>query len=277
MSTDYDPADNARRCYDEAIDTLRERLERSKVVIGDCTLYREDCRFILPTLKGVDHVITDPPYGTEETHAQHLSSITLKNGEPAGQALGFDGISGAELVEHARAWVSQAKRWVVFTCEWKHAHLLEEAGLLVRFGIWRKPDGAPQFTGDRPGTGWEAVVICHRPGKKTWNGGGRHAFWTVAKAGRFGHPTEKPEALIGAWVRDFTDPGDTILDPFMGSGTTGAVALKLGRKFIGIERDPKHFDIACRRIEDAYAQPDMFVEPPRQTSEQQALDLESRP
>lgn len=265
-----DWADNAKKCYDVGIEALRERLERSKVVIGEATLYNEDCKFILPTLNGIDHVFTDPPYGTEETHAQHLSSIVLKNGTSR-QDLGFEGITGAELVEHAEAWVKLAKRWVVFTCEWKHAHLLEEAGLLIRFGIWRKPDGAPQFTGDRPGTGWEAVAVCHRPGKKAWNGGGRHAFWSIPKAGKYGHPTEKPEALFGAWIRDFSNIGETILDPFMGSGTTGAVALKLGRKFIGIERDAKHFAVACRRIEEAYKQPDLFVSSPEVKPEQMTL------
>lgn len=269
----YDPDANAKGCYDLAISSLRERLERSRVQIGDCTLYNEDCRFILPTLKGVDHVFTDPPYGDEETHAKHLSGITLKNGEPAGQALGFDGISADELVELAEQWVRMAKRWVVFSCEWKHAHRLEEAGILVRLGIWRKPDGAPQFTGDRPGTGWEAVAICHRPGRKAWNGGGRHAVWTVPKQGKFGHPTEKPEGLLGAWVRDFTSPGETILDPFMGSGTSGAVAVKQGRRFIGIEKDPKYFDIACRRIEDAYKQGDLFVKAPEARAEQMGIDV----
>ena len=65
----------------------------------------------------------------------------------------------------------------------------------------------------------------------------------------------------------FSTPGETILDPFMGSGTTGVACVKLGRKFIGIEIDPTYFDIACKRIADAYKQPDMFVErpaPPKQ-------------
>jgi len=227
--------------------------------IGDCTLYLGDNRDLLPTLPEVDHVISDPPYGNDDTHAGHLSGVVLRNGEPAGQALGFDGISSAELLDMASQWVSLARRWVVFSCEWKHVSKLDEAGLLVRFGIWRKPDGAPQFTGDRPGTGWEAVAICHRPGRKQWNGGGSHAFWSVPKAGRYGHPTEKPVPLFSAWVRDFTNHGDTILDPFMGSGTTGVACVKLGRKFIGVEIEPKYFDIACRRIEAAYAQPDLFV------------------
>lgn len=230
------------------------------VVIGDCTLYCGDCREILPTLGPVDAVFTDPPYGSEEIHAKHLSGVTLKDGTPARQALAFDGISAEEMLALAEQWVALARRWVIFTCEWKYAHLLEQKGLLIRLGIWHKPDGAPQFTGDRPGTGWEAVAICHRGGKKRWNGGGHHAFWSIPKgSGKSGHPTEKPVDLLGAWVRDFTDLGETILDPFMGSGTTGVAAVKLGRKFIGIERNPKHFAAARRRIEATCAQPDMFA------------------
>jgi site-specific DNA-methyltransferase (adenine-specific) len=242
-----------------------------KEVIGDCELWLGDCREILPTLDGVDCVVSDPPYGANDTHAGHLSSITLKNGEPAGQALGFEGISADELLSMASDWCDVAARWVVFSCEWKHVHRLDEADLLVRFGIWRKPDGAPQFTGDRPGTGWEAVAICHRPGRKRWNGGGSHAFWNIPKVSQYGHPTEKPVALFSAWVRDFSEPGETILDPFMGSGTTGVACVKLGRKFIGIEIEPKYFDIACRRVEAAYAQPDMFIPRPSEKPQQLAM------
>jgi site-specific DNA-methyltransferase (adenine-specific) len=241
-------------------------------IIGDCTLYLGDCLEVLPTLGQVDVVVTDPPYGAKDTHANHLSSVILRNGEPAGQALQFDGITATDLVDMARGWVERARRWVVFSCEWKHVLALDEAGLLVRFGIWRKPDGAPQFTGDRPGKGWEAVAICHRQGRKRWNRGGGHAFWTVPKSGVAGHPTEKPYRLVAAWVLDFTDPGETILDPFMGSGTTGVACTRLGRRFIGVEIDPHYFDIACRRIEDAYSRPDLFIEAPRPAS-QDALPL----
>lgn len=241
-------------------------------VIGDCELWLGDCREILPLLGPVDVVITDPPYGDDATHAGHLGNVVLKNGEPAGQALRFEGITADELTALATAWTDTAARWVVFSCEWKHVHALDAAGLLVRFGIWRKPDGAPQFTGDRPGTGWEAVAICHRPGRKRWNGGGRHAFWSVPKAsGKSGHPTEKPVDLVGAWVRDFSDAGEVVLDPFMGSGTTGVVCMKHGRQFVGIERDPMYFDIACRRIEEAYKQPDLFVSAPAPKAEQLTL------
>ena len=233
-----------------------------KVIIGDCELYLGDCRDILPTLGKVDHVFSDPPYGVEETHSSHLSSVTLRDGAPARKALGFEGITKEELAAFAAQWVQIAERWVVFSCEWKHAHALPH---LIRLGIWRKPDGAPQFTGDRPGMGWEAIAICHRDGKKRWNGGGKHAFWAIPKGVGDGHPTQKPVALLKAWISDFTDEGETILDPFMGSGTTGVAAAQMGRKFIGIEREPKYFEIACRRIEEAYAQGDMFIEQPKKT------------
>lgn len=231
-----------------------------KVEIGPATLYLGDCRKILPTLHEVDAVITDPPYGDQATHSSHLSNITLKNGEPARQALGFAGITKDDAVDMAREWTELAKRWVVFTCEWKYAHALDEAGLLVRLGIWRKPDGAPQFTGDRPGMGWEAVAVCHRAGRKKWNGGGKHAFWSWPKGQNdSGHPTGKPLGLFSEFVADFTEPGELVVDPFMGSGTTGVACAQLGRKFIGIEIERKYFDIACERIEAAYSQGRLFA------------------
>jgi site-specific DNA-methyltransferase (adenine-specific) len=231
------------------------------VTIGRATLYLGDCREVLPTIDAVDHVFSDPPYGKAETHAQHLSRVTLRDGTPAGHALGFEGIEAEELYSFAAQWVVLARRWVVFSCEWKYAHDLPH---LVRLGIWRKPDGAPQFTGDRPGTGWEAIAILHRAGRKRWNGGGKHAFWAVPKGAGVGHPTQKPEPLLREWVQDFTDPNETILDPFMGSGTTGVAAVQMGRDFIGIEREPRYFDIACRRIEEAQRQSDLFIQPPAQ-------------
>ncbi len=230
-----------------------------KVEIGNATLYRGDCREILPALAPVDAVITDPPYGDTATHARHLASVTLRDGTAARRPLGFAGMTQADCLAFAAQWVSLAARWVVFTCEWKYAHALEAAGLLVRLGIWRKPDGAPQFTGDRPGTGWEAVAICHRPGRKRWNGGGSHAFWEWPKGQNdSGHPTGKPYRLFADFVQAFTDPGETVLDPFMGSGTTGVACANMRRPFVGIEINLRYFDIACRRIEAAYRQTPLF-------------------
>ena len=157
------------------------------------------------------------------------------------------------------------------TCATTHASLASRLDSYIRIGVWIKPNGAPQFTGDRPGTGWEAVLILHRKGRKHWNGGGRHAVWSHPIA-HGNHPTENPVQLLVQWVMDFTDVGETILDPFMGSGTTGVAAIQLGRKFIGIEREPKYFDIACQRIEQAVAQGQLFI-PERIKQIQESLML----
>jgi site-specific DNA-methyltransferase (adenine-specific) len=140
---------------------------------------------------------------------------------------------------------------------------LVERESLIRVGVWVKNDPAPQFTGDRPGTGWESLLIMHPSGKKRWNGGGRPAVWrtNICKNGNE-HPAQKPVELMAALVSDFTDAKESVLDPYMGSGTTGVACMNLGRYFIGIEREPKYFDIACRRMQKAYDQPDMFIAPP---------------
>lgn len=212
---------------------------------GDVSLYLGDCREILPTLGAVDAVITDPPY-SQQTHD---GAQTRRDGGM--QLVDFASITELELFDAAKQLVSISRRWVVMTCDWKHAAKLDtESGFLIRLGVWIKPNGAPQFTGDRPGMGWEAVAIMHRPGKKRWNGGGHHAVWHCPKV-EGEHPTTKPIRLVLDWVEAFTDPAETILDPFMGSGTTGVAAVRLGRKFIGIEIEPKYFEIARRRIEAA--------------------------
>jgi len=120
----------------------------------------------------------------------------------------------------------------------------------------------PQLTGDRPGTGWEAIAIFHPQGKKRWNGKGQPATWIhgTTRYGYFGpsnHPTEKPLGLVKTLMIQFSDKNETVLDPFMGSGTTGVAAHALGRRFIGIEIDPEYFKIAVARITHATAQTKM--------------------
>lgn len=133
---------------------------------------------------------------------------------------------------------------------------LTAAGLeYLRTCAWIKLGGAPQFTGDRPAVGFEAIVACHPIGKKRWNGGGR--------AGVFSHPTaidrrhtgearehttQKPLSLMAELVGLFTDPGETILDPFMGSGTTLRAAKDLRRKAIGIEVSERYCEVAAKRM-----------------------------
>lgn len=228
-----------------------------KVEIGGATLYLGDCREILPTLPRVDAVITDPPYD-EKTHSGHLSNAADR------QELGFEKLE--DFQGFLDSCVEAANRWVVMTCATSHCLESMARPDFIRMGVWVKPNGAPQFTGDRPGTGWEAVAIFHRKGRKRWNGGGHHAVWTHAIESGM-HPTQKPIGLFSRFVDQFTERGETILDPFMGSGTTGLAASMMGRKFIGIEREPKYFEIACRRIEDAQRQESLFAAPPRQVEQ----------
>jgi hypothetical protein len=129
----------------------------------------------------------------------------------------------------------------------------DEEGLrFVRFGVWVKPNSAPQFTGDRPAQGWEAVAILHGEGERPrWNAGGDRAVWQFPRARGGSHPAEKPIALIRRWIADFTDPGDLILDPFMGSGTVLRAAKDLGRQAIGIEIDRRWCEHAAARLSQA--------------------------
>jgi site-specific DNA-methyltransferase (adenine-specific) len=147
--------------------------------------------------------------------------------------------------------------WILVFCQIEAAMLwrvqLEEAGAIYRRScIWVKPDGMPQYSGDRPGMGYETFVACHAPGRSKWNGGGKHGVFTFNKGENGGianeHETQKPLKLIKELASLFSNPGETILDPFMGSGTTLRAAKDLGRKCIGIEIEEKYCEIAVRRL-----------------------------
>jgi site-specific DNA-methyltransferase (adenine-specific) len=139
--------------------------------------------------------------------------------------------------------------------------------------VWIKPDAMPQFNGQGPSVGHEMMCAAwYGKGHSKWQGGGRPGTFTFTK-NTIGaqHPTQKPEPLMRELVNLFTFQGQTVLDPFLGSGTTGVACAKLGRKFIGIELDPKYFDIACKRIEQAYKQGDMFIAPPKKPEQTEAM------
>jgi site-specific DNA-methyltransferase (adenine-specific) len=220
-------------------------------------LFHADCRDVLGGMEAgsVQAVVTDPPFG-EKTHN---GARTRTIGANSNTLVSFDSLSEAAAVELFRLLVVVAERWVIATCEWRHAARFESAGLpVVRLGVWIKPNSAPQLTGDRPATGWEAVVILHREGRKRWNGGGKRAVWNYPRVDADLHPTQKPLPLIEEWVSDFTDEGDTILDPFAGSGTTLVAAWNLGRKAIGIEIDEKYAEIAAKRLDRVISQGRLF-------------------
>ena len=229
------------------------------------TLYHGDCLDILPQLGPVDHVITDPPYD-EHTHGkQRRGAAVPGRGKQFGLSthtisverhVGFAALTSDDMLALAEVFARVARRWVLVFCamEQQAAWMrdLVGAGLEhVRFGIWHKPGSTPQFSGDRPGTACEAIEIAHRAGRKRWNGGGGFGMWTApivkAQTGERCHPTQKPHELMESLIADFTDEGETILDPFAGSGTTLVAAKRLGRKAIGIEREEKYCEIAAKR------------------------------
>ena len=201
------------------------------------------------------HIITDPPYSAHV----HGNARTNKQAGAGARphAITFDALDMATREKVADQFQRLVSRWVVVFCEaeglsaWKGE--LESAGLeWIRSGVWVRVGSMPQVTGDRPATGAELLAIAHQPGAKRWNGGGRPALWTFQIAGKNGeqfHPTEKPDDLMCALISDFTDPGDVILDPYLGSGTTLLAAVNLGRRGIGWEKKPEHYEIARRRME----------------------------
>ena len=205
-----------------------------KVEIGGATLYLGDCRDILPTLPKVDAVITDPPYGIGfgKSHTKWSANRGVVLGDWDEEIPDISGL--LSLCDNITIWGG------------------ERFNLPVRRGwlTWVKPDAAPTFASTE--FAWRNV---DKPAK--------HLIHSISATNqeRVGHPTQKPLPLM-LWCVEQAGMPELILDPFMGSGTTGVAAIQMGRKFIGIEREPKYFDIACKRIEQAQAQGQMFAPEP---------------
>jgi DNA modification methylase len=242
---------------------------------ADTTIYHGNCANLMAELSTVDHVVTDPPY-SDYVHSKSRrggvdappnggDGVTYKASFNRVKEFGFDAMTSALRLDVAVQVARLVKRWVLTFSDVESSHLWRDdytaMGLdYVRTGAWVKIGATPQFTGDRPATGFEAITICHPSGRKRWNGGGSHAVWThnivLNRSGNDPrlHTTQKPEPLMSQLVTLFTDSGDTILDPFMGSGTTGAAAKRAGRKFIGIELDESYCEVAAKRLSGTYEQ-----------------------
>lgn len=218
-------------------------------------IYLGDCRDVLPTLGRVDLVLTDPPF-SEKTHseARTARNYGFSSGDTDRPLITFEPLDYEDICE--RLAMTDTRRWLVAFMDWRYIARLAEVPLpdyrFVRFGVWVKPNSAPQFTGDRPAQGWEGIAFLHWEDEKLcWNGGGSRAVWTYPKEPNNQHPTQKPEALIRELIGLFSEVGDLILDPFMGSGTTLRAAKDLGRKAIGIEIEEKYCEIAANRMSQA--------------------------
>jgi len=230
------------------------------------TLNEGDCLRGLAGLGdgAVDVVITDPPYEAEAHTSERL--VARAGGRLEREPLTFPPITEELRTESARHMARLARRWILVFCQveavmkWRAA--LEAGGAVYkRTCQWVKPDGKPQYSGDRPGIGYESIVACHAPGRSTWNGDGSHGVFIVNKSGdpRTGHQTQKPLALMELLVRLFSDKGELVLDPFVGSGSTGVAAIRLGRRFVGWEMNPAYVSIARKRLEAAREQLELVV------------------
>lgn len=199
-------------------------------VIGDCNLYLGDCRDILPTLGKVDAVVTDPPYGIDIASNPVRQKHTKKQWDKA-----------APEVDFINSILSLGDEQIIWGGN--YFNLPPSRGFLV----WDKKQ-PENFS----------LAMCEMA---WWSRDHNAKVFSKSVTGYAkDHPTQKPVALM-EWCLGFLPSAKTILDPFMGSGTTGVACVNLGRSFIGIERDPDYFDIACRRIEEAYKQPRLFAEP----------------
>lgn len=197
------------------------------VTIGDATLYHGDCMEILPTLDKVDAVVTDPPYG-----------------------VGYKGEEwDAEIPNLDWFYLSEKKsRGVMITPGNGNQHKYPRPLWTLS---WMRP-GSLQMQGQDGGfSHWEPILIY---GEFFYKIDAR-TFPANTGAGDSGHPCSKP-VLVMEWIIGGIKKGriNSVIDPFMGSGTTGVACANLGRKFIGIEKERKYFDIACERIQAAYAQ-----------------------
>ena len=223
------------------------------VIIGDATLYLGDCMDVLPTLGRFDACITDPPYGIGENSAKVASRSRTHNGKPLVTDYGFFDWDKAppnpEVIDLIRT-----KGECLAFFGGNYFYLPPTSCWLV----WDKMNSGDFADCELVWTNWPKAV---RRLQWRWNGMIRQG-----NEARY-HPKQKPLEVM-KWVIELCPKAETILDPFAGSGTTGVAAIQMGRKFTGIEREPKYFDIACKRIEQAYAQEQLFApEQPKQIQE----------
>ena len=241
----YDAADNSAKSYALAIEECRKKLEGfHRVQIGECTLYRADCREVLPLLPKVDAVICDPPYGIGYKHKE-LGGIVGDDAEFDPQPFLVAGKHIFWGANHFAGNLPNASKWLLWL---KHDP-----------GLFGKRTHAPFDLA------WTDIGGSGRAIKHIWDACIREGEWFGKKNC---HPHQKPVELM-EWCIEQIPDAELILDPFMGSGPTGVACVKLGRKFIGIEIDETYFDVACKRIRDAYAQPDMFIEQDKQPKPEQ--------
>ena len=213
-----------------------------KEIIGNAELWLGDCRDILPILTRADAVVTDPPYGIGEAAGKNKSRGKLAVAKDFGNDSWDDEPISDVLIEAVR----NAGKWSVIFGGNYYALPATSCWL-----VWDKENGDSDFADCE--LAWTNLPKAVRRIRYMWNG-----MLRANGEQRGDHPTQKPIGVMEWAINHLPEPNSLILDPFMGSGTTGVACMNLGRSFIGIERERKYFDIACRRIEDAQRQGRMF-------------------
>lgn len=229
------------------------------------TIYHGDCVEVLRGIdSAIDHFITDPPYGKEiynkakGLRRQEMSQEEQSRRGHSMMRLANDEIGAIdEMIRPVSDEIGRlVTRWAIVFSDLESCHLwrfgLEAARMrYVRTGAWIKPDAMPQMSGDRPSVGFEPCTIAHALGSMRWNGGGHPAVWThntCKGTDRPDHPCPKPLSLMKELIHLFTDAGEIVCDPFMGSGTTLRAAKDLDRRAIGIDSNEMFCEIAARRM-----------------------------
>ena len=212
-----------------------------KELIGDCTLYLGDCLEVMPTLGKVDAVVTDPPYGIGESGGE---KSRYKEGRtvfavPKHKKKSWDDARPPK--EIFEAILSCGKTQII----WGGNYFADLLPPRMGWFYWDKKMGGDFSDGELAWTSRNKAVRQFQ----------MHPFKGLRGGKDRVHPTQKPVPLMEWCIGHLPDNTNTILDPFSGSGTTGVACVNLGRKFIGIERDPDYFDIMCRRIEEAVNAP----------------------
>ncbi len=235
---------------------------KRKEIIGNQTLILGDCREVMPTLEGIEAIVADPPYG-----------ISFTRGAGGG---GFGGSVRYESITDSLPVISgddepfdpaPIMAMGLPTILWGANHYADKLPPSARWLIWDKRRGTAVNDFADCEMAWTNLDGPARVLPHMWNGGLRDSERGIPRV----HKTQKAIAVM-EWCLGFLPDAKTILDPFMGSGTTLVACAKLGRRGIGIELDPHYFDIACRRVDEAARQPDLFIAPPQEKPVQTAID-----
>jgi len=214
-----------------------ERIGGQRLILGDCLE-------VMPMLGKVDAVVTDSPYGISYSHGGGGGKLARST------SLAKMPIVGDDAPFDPAPWINQP------AILWGGNHFADRLPASQSWLTWDKR--CADYSNDQADCemAWTNLGFPARMFRHVWNGMLRGSESKVARV----HPTQKPVALM-EWCLGFLPDAQTILDPFMGSGTTLVACQKLGRQGIGIEIDPDYFDIACKRVEEATRQPDLFVQP----------------